>query len=142
MTDLLLPTGCILSGDFNTHQPLWDSRVRSPKHHEALLEIIDNNNLSLINEPDTYIYNYPIGRGRSVLGLAFAFPATIDQVTNWAVMEDPATGSDHEIVSFKLISSAMESVLPPSTERFNCAKAEWPTFHREVLTTSANQSED
>lgn len=145
MTDLPLPTRCIMAGDFNGHHPLWDSQVRNPKRHKALLELIHNNNLTLINKLDTYTYNYRTGQGRSVLDLALPSPATIDLatidlVTNWAVMNDLSTGSDHEVVSFELTSSSIYSVPPPSTERDNWAEADWPTFHLQLLTTSANQA--
>lgn len=49
ITDLPLPTRCIMAGDWNGHHSLWDSRGRNPKRHEALLELIDNIKLTLIN---------------------------------------------------------------------------------------------
>lgn len=100
MTDLLLPARCIEAGDFNAHHSLWDSRVRTPKRHEALLELINNNNLNLINGPDTYTYKYHTGQLRSVLDLTFACPDTIDLITKCSVMEHLATGSDHKVVFF------------------------------------------
>lgn len=75
------------------------------------MELSYNNNLTLINEPDIYGYNYPTGRGRSVQHLPFASPATIDLINNWAVMEDLTTGT-------------LESVPPPLTEKYNWAKVD------------------
>ncbi|KAL0630654.1 hypothetical protein Q9L58_010497 [Maublancomyces gigas] len=83
---------------------MWNSLTLNPKRHKALITVIDKYEMALLNEPDTYTYNYPTGRGRSVLDLPFATPDIINMVTNWAVAEDMTTGSDHEVIQFHLTS--------------------------------------
>lgn len=117
MTKLIMPTRCILAGDFNSHRALWDSKVRSPECHKVRMDIIESNSHTLMNKPDTYSYNYPTGRGSSVVDLAVSSTPTIGLITNWALMEDRATESDHKVVGFELTSGCMESVPQPSTER-------------------------
>lgn len=134
--NLPIPLRGMLAKDFNAHHHLWDSRVQSPKRHEAPIEIIAKHHISIIKEPHTYPYNYPTPREQSVLNLAFVTHSAVDFVTNWAVPEDLSTGSDHEVVQFELTSSSLKLVPPPSNEQYNLAKAEWQASYSALYVST------
>lgn len=89
-----------------------------------MINRIENNELTIINESVTYTYNYPTRHGKIIPDRAFAFPASFDVVSNWAVMEDLANKSDHKELCVEMTFGSCESVPPLYTARFNYAKAQ------------------
>jgi hypothetical protein len=104
LTTLSLPTRCIITGDLNAHHPLWNSRVRCQTRADELITLIEEHGWHLVNVPDIPTHHYHKGMGSSVLDLTIAAPAMAREVTNWAIDEDNAMGSDHEVIYFQIES--------------------------------------
>ena len=66
----------------------------------------------------------------------FSSPPVTSLISNWAIDEDIASGSDHEIIKFKITSVIDNQVLPPTTERWRWKKADWEAFTKTLKETS------
>jgi hypothetical protein len=75
--------------------------------------------------------------GSSVLDLTIAAPAVAREVTNWAIDEDNATGSDHKVIHFQIESLHPDIERTPTRKCLNWKKTDWKTF----TTTLQNLSE-
>jgi hypothetical protein len=104
LAPLSLPPRCIITGDLNAHHPLWNSRVRRQTRADELVVLIEEHGWHLVNVPDVPTHHYRKGMGSSVLDLTIAAPAVAREVTNWAIDEDNARGSDHEVIRFQIES--------------------------------------
>jgi hypothetical protein len=98
---LPLPRICVITGDLNAHHGLWNSLVQEPKRADELVTLIENRDWVLVSVPDEARYHFKNGKGSSVLDLTLASP----EVINWAIDTDQATGSDHEVIPFQVIST-------------------------------------
>jgi hypothetical protein len=49
---------------------------------------------------DTPTYYHRNGKGSSILDLTLATPHMAEEITNWAIDDEQATGSDHEVIRF------------------------------------------
>ena len=87
-TKIPLPERCIIAGDMNTHHTWWNSQIKTPKRADEIVQIMETNNFSLLNEPDTPTYYYRNGKGTSIIDLAFTSQAIHDSVINWAVNDN------------------------------------------------------
>jgi hypothetical protein len=115
----------LLVGDFNAHHHLWNSNCPSPTRAETIVNLIENQDLQLINEPDIPTYNYRNGTGSSVLDLTITTSQLARLTINWLVNSELYTGSDHEVIQFTVISEDIETVpLPTITNRYNWNKAD------------------
>jgi hypothetical protein len=134
-----LPPKAIVCGDFNAHHHWW-----SPKEQEIraenLITWLGKFKCYLINEPEVPTYNYRNGDGRSVLDLVFATPALSDVIFDWAVNEDLATGSDHEVIQYSLyLDSSLLQITPLATnKKYNLSKTTWELFLK-TFTTEAKK---
>ncbi|KAF8241516.1 DNase I-like protein [Wilcoxina mikolae CBS 423.85] len=97
-TNIPLPERYIIAGDMNAHHSWWNSQTKTPKRADEIVQIMETNNFSLLNEPDTPIYYYRTGKGTSIIDLAFTSQAIHDSVINWAVEDNASTGSDHATI--------------------------------------------
>lgn len=131
-----LPPRCIITGDMNAHHSWWDSRIRSPKRADELVEIMLTHDYDLLNTPDTPTYQHRTGTGSSVLDLTFASPELNNLATNWAVDDDAFAGSDHETIRFELLSPHALTQEAPTTQRFNWDKADWQGLCQHLTTYS------
>ena len=134
LKNITLPSRTILAGDFNAHHMWSNSRTRRSLRHETLIEILEEGDYDLINEEDTPTYHY--SNGSSVLDLAFSSPPVTALISNWAIDEDNASGSDHEIIKFEITADSDNQVIPPTTERWNWKKADWELFAKTLKETS------
>jgi len=72
MQDFPFPRRCLLLGDFNAHNTWWNSQVQGHRNDEVLVQLVSENNMELLNEPDAPTH-YPVnGNTPSVLDLTFA----------------------------------------------------------------------
>ena len=134
LKNITLPPRTILAGDFNAHHMWWNSRACRSLRHETLIQILEEGDYDLINEEDTPTYHY--SNGSSVLDLAFSSPPVTALISNWAIDEDNASGSDHEIIKFEITAESDDQVIPPTTERWNWKKADWESFTKTLKETS------
>ena len=112
----------------------WNSRARRSLRHETLIQILKAGDFDLINEEDTPTYHY--SNGSSILDLAFSSPPVTSLISNWAIDEDNASGSDHEIIKFEITSDSDDQVLPPTTERWYWKEADREAFTKTLKDTS------
>ena len=134
LKNITLPPRTILAGDFNAHHMWWNSRARRSLRHETLIQILEEGDFGLINEEDTPTYHYSIGS--SVLDLAFSSPPVTSLISNWAIDEANASGSDHELIKFEITAESDDQVIPTTTERWNWKKADWESFTKTLKETS------
>ena len=78
----------------------------------------------------------PTTTAMAVLSFTVSSPPVTTLISNWAIDEDNASGSDHEIIKFKIRSDSDDQVLPPTTERWNWKKAAWEAFTQTLKETS------
>jgi hypothetical protein len=128
LAPLSLPTRCIITGDLNAHHPLWNSRVRRQTRADELVALIEEHGWHLVNVPDVPTHHYRKGMGSSVLDLTIAAPAVAREVTNWAIDEDNATGSDHEVIRFQIESLHPDVERTATRKHLNWKKTDWKTF--------------
>jgi hypothetical protein len=100
LAPLPLPCRCVITGDLNAHHGLWNSLVQEPKQGDELVTLIENRDWVLVSVPDEAMYHFKNGMGSSVLDLTLASPAMSEEVVNWALDTDQATGSDHKVIRF------------------------------------------
>lgn len=129
---LHLPRRCILTGDMNAHHEWWNSNIESPKRAETLVQTMERERFQLVNEPDEPTYNFRTGRGQSVIDLTFASKDISDNVINWAIDLDQATGSDHELIRYDVLSEITDSVPDPRSGRYNWKKTDWDKFNKAL----------
>ena len=108
MCNIPHPEKAIIVGDFNAHNPWWNSNVKTPKRAESIIKYTDIHNLLLINVEDTTTYNYRNGTGTSILDLTFVTPTSTESITSWAVDDEATTGSHHEVICFEFSTSTIE----------------------------------
>jgi len=134
LSTLNLTTRTILAGDFNAHHPWWNSN--SPPagiNSNLLVDILEESELILLNEPDIPTHINNTGQGTSVLDLVFFSPDMINEADEWAVEEEEEhTGSDHMAIWFSILPSALAIIETPLQPRLNWKKTDWKTFS-EVL---------
>ena len=106
-------------GDFNCHQPLWDSRGTSDPNGEEVFDWVISSDLLPLNDPDTPTLLY-----RSSPDISFA-PSSLVLSCSWEVLQD--LGSDHlPILLFVPLSLVFRpNERPPF---FNFQKARWGDF--------------
>jgi ribonuclease HI len=126
------PPRCIITGDMNAHHEWWNSDIHTPRRADTLVSVLERERFHLVNEPDEPTYNFRNGKGRSIIDLTFASPTVSDSVVDWAIDEDQATGSDHELIRYNVLSDNVEIVPDPRTGKYNWKKAEWDKFGKEL----------
>ena len=123
----------IIAGDFNARHPLWESKVPpNGINAAALYDIIENNSLDLLNEPDLPTR---IGPSGSVIDLVLASEDLHDQVGGWALERDDTSGSDHYAMWFTImpqVTAHDQPVESPFTGRFDYRKTDWDLFSQKL----------
>jgi hypothetical protein len=82
------------------------------------------------------MYHFKNGKGSSVLDLTLALPAMSEEVVNWAIDTDQATGSDHEVMWFQVISTHPDAAAPTLEAHLNWRKTDWPKFSSTLCSLS------
>jgi hypothetical protein len=132
LTPLSLPRRCIITGDLNAHHALWNSRVTNPRRAEELAALIEEQGWHLVNTPDIPTYHYKNGTGSSVLDLTLAAPAMAGEITNWAIDDEQATGSDHDVIRFQIQSLHPDLEFTTQEPRLNWRKTNWDKFSKTL----------
>lgn len=102
----------IVCGDFNSKSRLWGSRITDRRGMlvedwaaELDLRILNTGNVPTCVRP----------QGVSIIDLSWATPSLKDMITNWKVLSEVPTLSDHAYISFIL-----EIANPPG--KYNAVK--------------------
>ena len=111
-------------GDFNFHDPLWDSRVTSDPRREEVFNWVISSDLLPLNDPDRPTLLHRSSGSRSFPDISFA-PSTLVFSCSWEVLQD--LGSDHLpiLLSIPLSPVFRPNERPPS---FNFQRARWDGF--------------
>ena len=79
-------------GDFNCHQPLWDSKSTPDSHREEVFDWIISSDLLPLNDTDTSTLLHRSSGSCSFPDIFFA-PSSLALSCSWEVLQD--LGSDH-----------------------------------------------
>jgi exonuclease III len=119
LTPLSLPRRYIITGDLNTHHALCNCQVHTPRRAQELTTLIEQQNWRLVNIPDTPTYYYRNRKGTSILDLMLVMPHMAEEIRNWAIDDEQATGSDHEVIQFQVVSLHPDVEVTPHKPRVN-----------------------
>ena len=108
-------------GDFNCHQPLWDSRGTSNLHCEEVFDWVISSELLPLYDPDIPTLLHCSSGSRCFPGISFA-PSSLALSCSWEVLQD--FGSDHLPI---LLSIPFSPVNRPNERSlsFDFHKARW-----------------
>ncbi|XP_049885101.1 uncharacterized protein LOC126380041 [Pectinophora gossypiella] len=97
----------IVLGDFNAHSTTWGS-PETDDRGEAVEEWAALCGLALLNRgsTDTWVRR----QSGSIVDLTFASPALASRVSNWRVLDDVETLSDHRYITFGVSTSSSDSI--------------------------------
>lgn len=124
----------ILTGDWNLHHPLWQSMAAEPTREARELVLwMQENGLTIVNEPDEPTYFSRHSTSRSVLDLTFVNQVALREATvrDWHI--DPAStlSSDHAGLVWCL-DPGQEPVDNASAGQYNWKKADVDLFKRTL----------
>jgi hypothetical protein len=97
----------LIVGDFNAHHNWWNSSITNSVRASSLISWLNLYNFDLINEPDIQTCSRS---ANSIIDLSFATQKLYSLISDWCIDESNATGSDHELIRFYIITSATELV--------------------------------
>jgi hypothetical protein len=103
----------------NAHHPWWNSQIETPKRADEIVQIMETNNFSLLNESDIATFYYRNGKGTSIIDLAFTSQTILDSVINWAVDDNASTGSDHATIHLDILAQSELITTDSNTIRYN-----------------------
>ncbi|KAF2135108.1 uncharacterized protein K452DRAFT_281953, partial [Aplosporella prunicola CBS 121167] len=106
---------------------------RSPQGPRAqeLVDWLESNNLSLLNNPGEGTFFRPHLERETVIDLTLASPSLARRVNGWQTT--PSLGSDHRPILFTIDPETRSTKsTEPTTTRFNTRRANWPKF-REIV---------
>ena len=111
-------------GDFNCHQPLWNSRGTSDPRGEEVFDWVISSDLLPLNDLDTPTLLHRSSGSRSSPDISFA-SSTLALDCSWEVLQD--LGADHLriLLSVPLSPVFCPNERPPS---FNFQKTRWDGF--------------
>jgi hypothetical protein len=137
LTPLALPHRYIIMGDLNAHHTLWNCYVHTPRQAQELATLSEEQNWRLVNIPDIPVYYYRNRKGLSVLDLMLAMPQMAEEITNWAIDDKQATGSDQDVIQFQVISLHPDIEGTPHEPCLNWQKMDWDKFTTIIKNSSA-----
>jgi hypothetical protein len=114
----------------NIHHLWWNQNKRAAR--ADTLQQMEDNDYTLLHEPDLPTYYCRSSLITSVLNLVFSSPAILNNTINWAIDEDSYTSSDHEMIRFDLLYNSLEIVPTPLAQHFNWKKTDWEKFNKFV----------
>jgi hypothetical protein len=142
--------GTVLAGDFNAHSKRWDPRCQVQRDAAFWEDVIDENGLEIGNDGrPTHHWTREDQEGESVIDLALANRP----IVKWTILvDDHATGSDHEVIEWEVGVASQEEVdyervvgwkLAAMTEKdVEAAEKLWMELARERAQLDAECTED
>ncbi|TGZ76278.1 hypothetical protein EX30DRAFT_352760 [Ascodesmis nigricans] len=89
----------VIAGDFNAHSQLWNQHCTRRVNAEKLETLIDKYDLIVANDGHSPTYTGVQTRSISIIDLIL-HSADVN-ITTWAIDEEHATHSDHEVVTWE-----------------------------------------
>lgn len=118
---------CIITGDFNAHNPLWDPTHSRNSRGHILEKFIENNNMVLLNTGKFTRMPTVDGNRPSVIDLTICDPE-IAHLISWDTAEDTYT-SDHFPI---ILDIALKQDKEFTNVRFNVSKIDVPVFMNQA----------
>lgn len=120
-----LPPPLVVVGDFNCHHTMWGSHL-CDSSSSALLDLLDNNNLCLLNDGSPTRRTSPL-QNPSCVDLSLSSPSLFSH-SSWKVLSC-SHGSDHLpiLISFSQCAPASPSP-PPPLLKYRLSRAKWHEF--------------
>ena len=119
----------IMCGDFNSHSSTWATLSNTDSKGEELEEIFLQNNLCVVNEPDsppTFISS----RGRSWIDLTVCGGNVVDKISSWNVLGEE-TLSFHQMITFNF-----HTRLDHATRvKYHFSTTNWENFNKALLSS-------
>ena len=113
----------LIVGDFNSHNPLWDTNLTTSDRNGKIIEkIVNKEHLCIRNDPESPTYYSRTHNSFSSIDLSICSNSITHQL-EWSISDDDFS-SDH----YPIIISLITNNNPNSTQRFNTEKANWPLF--------------
>lgn len=128
-----LPRPCIINGDFNAHDPSWDSTHDRDNRGHIVQQFIDQNNMVLLNTGKFTRMPTVAGQRPSVIDLSICDPE-IGHLLDWDTAEDTYT-SDHYVI---IIDLFVKSNSDSTRKRLNVNKTDWSIFRKEANLSGIN----
>jgi len=98
--------------DFNAHHEWWNSKITRAIRSEKIVKWVKLNKLNLINKADKMTWSKDGNNSsKSVIDLTFASKSFENLMINWSIDKKNASGSDHAVIKFELITSSQNSSL-------------------------------
>lgn len=122
-----IPTGIarqqttLILADFNAHNNLWNSAISNGIRDNPLLEAMDREGLTLINEKDRI--HFDNGRSRSILDLAWITHKDWDG-TKWELRTENESRSDHAGIRIH-VGIHQEMCSNPMETRWKVQESDW-----------------
>ena len=113
----------LLVGDFNAHNPLWDSSITDCDTNGSRLEqVVLNHNLCILNDGDISTYYSKTHGSFSSIDLSICSANIVDRF-EWNVLDD-LYSSDH----YPILITTLGHSPTPVIQRFNTKKADWDRY--------------
>ena len=113
----------LLVGDFNAHNPIWNSNITENDTNGSKIEnFITNHNLCILNDGDISTYYSKAHGTFSSIDLSICSANIVDRF-EWNVLDD-LYSSDH----FPIMITTLEDTPTQSVQRFNTNKADWDMY--------------
>lgn len=126
----------IIGGDMNSHHNWWNSRIQHAQRAENLIKWVHLHKCELLNQVDqvTFCRKHQNAFSESIIDLTFT---NCQNVMNWSIDQNAATGSDHEVIRFDIIVAENQAINSLSTAiKYNIKKADWKKFDQYLQTQS------
>lgn len=120
----------VIAGDFNLHHPLWEPDSKATPDSEALVEWIEDNELSVLNSPGEGTFYRSNMEKLTTIDLTLASHSIVHRINDWQVIKD--IGSDHFGLLFTIENDRSKDDNPLQQGRFNIKKANWDKFSIEL----------
>ncbi|XP_063634807.1 uncharacterized protein LOC134805430 [Cydia splendana] len=125
------PSQVLVLGDFNAKSEAWGSPLTNPKG-AALRDWAVATGLAVLNQGNA---NTCVRRqGGSIVDISFATPAIAARITNWRVLEEVETLSDHLYIQMRVHNAP---VVPPMPGRNGFPKWTITKLDREMADEAA-----
>ena len=127
----LLDATTIVVGDANAHHPLWDKKGKPDQRGEEMIELLEDGNLVLLNEPNTHT-RLPYDKTNSPTSPDIS--ATTEDIAlqaSWVTLDKKM--SDHLPIIMGIETEQIPEGGKESKKRnINLRKADWSAFQKEL----------
>lgn len=96
---ILAGSRVVVAGDMNAHSKMWNPQARGRKNATFWEEVIENFDMVIWN-PEQGTRKASVSDTVAIIDLTISTPGI---TLNWILLEEEATGSDHEVICWELV---------------------------------------